>query len=394
MGKAKQVTRMTRPITVYTKAWLSGGAGLFAQELVTGMLDAGGQVIFIAPQAENDAFEVPRAGLARIRPRRELRHGSRLHRIVASILRVGGSYLGLARARLRTRIFVVTIPDPFVFSLPMLVLLRLSGARIIYVVHDPLPHAWKLPMRYRRIEDGSFQAMYSLSRALVVLSAAGGAVLSGAYRLGSRPVCVIEHGVFVLGHPTPAPGNGVLLLFGTLRRNKGIREAIAGVVAARAEGAQVRLVIAGAPDPVEADYWAQCEVLARAHPEAITLEIGYVEDSRLHDLIAVCDAFLLPYRDFNSQSGVAMLASSNARTVIASRAGGIGDLISDGMAAVPIEAPVDEAAVAAAVRAFAAVSAAEWNVRAMAYRAHTIEARAWPVIGKQYLDLAELVDSR
>lgn len=385
---------MTRPIAVYTKAWLSGGAGLFAQELVGGMLAAGGRVIFIAPQAENSEFEVPRAGMTRIRPRRELRHGSRLRRFAASLQRVGGSALGLLRARLRTRIFVVTIPDPFVFSLPMLMLLRLSGARIIYVVHDPLPHAWRLPARFRMIENASFQATYSLSRALVVLSRAGVAALSGAYRLGSRPVQVIEHGVFVMGDATPAPGHGTLLLFGTLRRNKGIREAIAGVVAARAKGARVRLIIAGAPDPIEAEYWAQCEVLARAHPDAVTLEIGYVEDCRLHDLIAACDAFLLPYRDFNSQSGVAMLASSNARTVISSRAGGIGDLIADGMAAVPIEAPVDEAAVAKAVIAFAAVPAAEWNQRAVAYRDHTMIARAWPVIGKQYIDLAAAVDVR
>lgn len=385
---------MTRPIAVYTKAWFSGGVGLFAQELVAGILDAGGRVIFIAPEAEKSEFEAPRVGLKRIKPQRELQQGSRLRRIMASFLRVGGSALGLARARLSTRIFIVSIPDPLVFSLPMLAFLRLTGARIIYVVHDPLPHAWRLSPRFRWIENASFQLMYSLSQALVVLSEAGRSTLSGAYQLGSRPVRVIEHGVFVLGDPTPAPGNGVLLLFGTLRRNKGIREAITGVATARAGGAQVRLIIAGGPDPIEADYWAQCEALARAHPDGVALEIGYVEDRRLHDLIATCDAFLLPYRDFNSQSGVAMLASSNARTVIASRAGGIGDLISDGMAAVPIEAPVDEAAVAAAVSAFALVSAAEWNARAMAYRAHTIEARAWPVIGKQYLDLAAALDER
>lgn len=389
----ERVTIMRRPIAVYTKTWRSGGAGLFAQELVTGMLDAGARVVFIAPEAENPAFEAPRPELIRIRPPRELQHGSRLRRILASLQRVGGSAIGLLKARLRTRVFLVTIPDPFVFSLPMLVLLRMTGARIIYIVHDPLPHAWRLPPRLRAVENGSFKAIYSLARALVVLSETGKSVLSGAYRLGARPIRVIEHGVFVRGDPIPAQGAGNLLLFGTLRRNKGIREAIGAVVAARAAGAAIRLVIAGAPDPIEADYWTQCEALARAHPDAITLEIGYVEDRRLEELIAECDAFLLPYRDFSSQSGVAMLASSNARSVIASRAGGIGDLISDGMAAVPIEAPVDEAAVASALRAFAAVPIAEWNRRAIDYRARTIESRAWLAIGKQYLAFAKEIDS-
>lgn len=376
-------------IAFYTKTWLSSGAGLFAQQLARGTADAGGDVVFVAPPAQDPAFEAPRRGLSRLASRREAQTGSRLARALASVGRVLSSAGNLARARMKARTFVVTIPDPLVFALPMLAMLRLSGARIIYVVHDPLPHAWKLPAALRKLENGSFAAAYKLSSALVVLSGSAASALASAYALGTRPIVVIEHGSFDLGLHSALPGAGRLLLFGTLRRNKGILEAIEGVIAARARGAAVTLLIAGAPDPIEPDYWAQCATLARQHPEAVTLEEGYVSDERLETLVTECDAFILPYRNFHSQSGVAMVAASNGRPVIASRAGGVGDLIDDGLAGVAIEEPVDGSAVADAIVAFASVTPAAWSEKAAAYQEKTNEKRAWPVIGGEYLDLAK-----
>lgn len=187
---------------------------------------------------------------------------------------------------------------------------------------------------------------------------------------------------------------GKLLVFGTLRRNKGILEAMQGLVEAHAGGAAVSLIIAGTPDPVEPDYWAQCEALAVQHTDAITVELGFVTDERLEALMNSSDAFLLPYRNFHSQSGVAMVAASNGRPVIASRAGGVGDLISDGMAGIAIEEPVDGPAVADAITAFAAAPAEDWWSKASEYRTRTNEARAWPVIGGQYLALAQSIESK
>ncbi|MEP9403998.1 glycosyltransferase family 4 protein [Sphingomonas sp. VNH70] len=376
-----------QPVALYTKTGISSGAGLFAQELAHGIVDAGGAVVFVAPPAENPRYDQPRPGLRRIASRAEQRHGPKWRRAASSILRMATGALGCLRARALTRTFIVTIPDPLVFALPLLAVLRLTGARIIYVVHDPVPHSWKLPPALRSVENGAFALAYRLSSALVVLSEAGAATLHGAYAVGSRPVVVIEHGTFALSAPSPAPGTGDLLLFGTLRRNKGVREAIEGVIEARARGCDVRLVVAGAPDPVEPDYWAGCEALARRHPEAVRLEIGYVSDERLEELLAAVDAMIMPYRDFASQSGVAMVAASNGRAIIAAPAGGIGDLIADGMAAQAIAQPVDAACVADAVVAFRARPVGEWNAAAMAYRDRIMATHAWPAIGARYLAL-------
>lgn len=207
------------------------------------------------------------------------------------------------------------------------------------------------------------------------------------YKVGARPVAVIPHGVFLLPETTPVPGEGRLLVFGTLRRNKGVRDAIEGVLAARGAGAAVTLTIAGAPDPVERAYWEACEPLARANPQAIRLSIGFVPQGELDALIEQSDALLLPYRDFHSQSGVAMLAASNARPVLATRSGGLGDLIAQGMPGVVIEPPGSSAEVAEAIRAFVQVPAAEWTGRAAAFRAKVMEDMGWEAIARRYIEL-------
>jgi glycogen(starch) synthase len=374
-------------LCVYTRSWRSAGAGLFAQGLVDGLVAVGAQVTFVCPPVEDARFEQPRDRLARIRPPRELvGRGSRVRRALVSLARIAGGVAGLAHARLRTRDFVVTIPDPLAIAVPVLALLRLSGARIYFVAHDPLPHAWMLPPALRRLEKATHGACYRLATAVVVLSEPSRVALKAAFPRLRRPVAVIDHGVFVMGEPTPLPGTGQLLAFGTIRRNKGMLEAIEGVASAAAAGAPVSLVVAGAPHRDDRAYAEQCAAAAAASP-AIDLRLGYVEDEALRGLFATSDALLMPYVDFHSQSGVAILAASNARPVIATPAGGIATLIAEGMPAEPVAQPVSAETVSAAVTGFLKTPATDWTRRALAYRDHMIEHRSWPAIAARYVAL-------
>lgn len=376
-------------LCVFTRAWRASGAGLFAQELVLGLLERGASVTFIAPPTESPRIETAQPGLIRWRQTRERGAGaSRPARIAASLARIAGGAILLARARRRNRIFVVSIPDPLVFAVPMLLLLRLSGARVIFVAHDPVPHAWKLPAPLRWLEMAAHGACYRLAATVVVLSEASREKLRSAFPTLRSPVAVIDHGVFMLDHPTPLPGAGQLLLFGTIRRNKGVAEAILGTIAAHARDPGVRLVVAGAPHPEDRDYCAECEALAARAPGCVDMRVGYVDDAALHRLFADSDALLLPYTSFFSQSGVAMLAASNARPVIATRAGGLDDLIAEGMPCATIFTPVTAEGVADAIARFRAEPAAVWRTRADTYRAFTLAERSWPVIARRYLDLA------
>lgn len=375
-------------LCVYTRAWRSGGAGLFAQQLVEGLVGEGAEVTYVCPRVDDARLETPRAGLRRIRPPRE-RGGDApaALRAAVSLARIAGGALGLARARWRNRVFVVSIPDPLGPAVAMLALLRLSGARILFVAHDPLPHGWALPRALRGLEIALHGACYRLASAVVVLSEASRVRLAGAFPRLRTPVTVIEHGVFVMGDPVSLPGDGCLLAFGTIRRNKGTLEAIEGVAAAAAGGAAVRLVVAGGAHRDDRTYADACAAAAAASP-AVEMRLGYVDDDALLALIARTDALVMPYGDFHSQSGVAILAASNARPVIATRAGGIATLIDEGMPAVVIEPPADAGAVADAVRRFAATPPGEWRARAARYRETMLATRSWPVIARQYIALA------
>lgn len=376
-------------ICVYTRAWRASGAGLFAQEMALGMVEAGAAVTYVAPPTANPAFEAPRAGLRRIRPVRE-RDGrsAKPVRAAFSLARMAGGALALLRARLSNRVFVVSIPDPLVVSVPVLWLLRLTGARIIFVAHDPLPHAWRLPARWRWLEIAIHGACYRLASTVVVLSEPSRDKLRAAFPALRTPVEVIEHGVFVLDRQTDLPGDGLVLAFGTLRRNKHVREAIEGVIRARARGVPVRLVIAGGIHPEDKGYAADCIALAETVPEAIDLQVGYVPDEALAGLIARVDALLMPYDAFFSQSGVALLAASNGRPVIATRAGGLATLIEEGMPGTVIAQPVTSDGVADAVERFFATDAATWRAKAGAYRQYALDRWSWAAIGRAYVALA------
>lgn len=380
------------PICLYTRAWRASGTGLFAQELVDGLLTSGAEVTFVSPVVDNAKMEQPRERLRRLRPVREIvGPAPRLVRAFRSLRRIFGSFVALFHARLYARTFIITIPDPLLLFLPILLLLRLTGARVIFIAHDPIPHGWRFPARWRGVEKASHGACYYLSNAVVVLSEASRQKLLESFPRLRVVVDVIEHGDFAFPQAAPIPGNGQLLAFGTVRRNKGVREAIEGCIAARRAGANVHLVVAGEVYREEPDYADECLALALTAPDAVTMQIGYVDDAALPNLIARSDALLMPYRDFFSQSGVALLAASNARPIIASEAGGITSLIQEGMPSTVIAPPVDSDSVANAILRHIATPAERWTELAMAYRLFTLERRSWPSLARRYAALANRI---
>ncbi len=378
-------------LCVYTRAWTSG-SGLFIREIVDALVDLGAQVTFVSPLVDAPAFEAPRPGLRRIRPMRELSGGHGIRRALRSLGRIAGAAAGLLRARVSNRVFIVSIPDPLVFSIPMLALLRLSGARIIFVAHDPVPHAWSLASRWRWLERAAHGACYHLASSVIVLSVPSRAKLQEVFPAVATPVEVIDHGVFVMGDPVAPPARGALLAFGTIRRNKCTLEAIGGVIAAHAAGADIRLLVAGEAHREDRAYADECLALARSAPGVVEMRIAFVDDADLPALIGACDALLMPYSTFFSQSGVALLAASNARPVIATDVGGIGTLLDEGMPAIRIAGEPTAAAVEKAVLAFAATPSPVWHDRALDYRRFTLERRAWPVVSARYLALARRLD--
>lgn len=380
-------------VCLSTKIWRSG-TGWFAQALAGALAEAGLRTAFVAPAAEPASREPVHPNLRRFVLSREIVvPAPRPARIRASLRRMAGGIAALARLRPTTRTFLFSIPEPLIVTLPVFAALRLTGARIVFIVHDPEPHAWRYRGVARRIERAGHALSYRLANHLVVLTPSAAQGLGRAFGVAAEKVSVIPHGPFTLDGVAPLPGQGRFLVFGTLRRNKGVLAAIGGVTLARRQGHDVRLVLAGEPHPDEPDYWRECEAAIRQDPEGFEVHRRFVPDEELPGILAGIDAFVLAYDGFQSQSGVGVLAAVNRRPVIGTRSGGLAELFDRGMAGETIEDPPSPEGVAAAIGRFRAVSAETWRLRAAEAAIRVTGGLSWPEIGRAYRALIERLEN-
>ena len=367
-----------------TKTWRSGAAWV-AQQTVQAIADQGIRISFIAPASEPASREPASSNLTRIvLPREDVRAVGRVQRIAASLSRVIGGLVAVLRERRHTRTFIFAIPDPLVFTIPLFILLRLSGAKIIFVVHDVMPHAWKFSGFMRRVEQRSHLLSYALSNRLVVLSRSLSLKLIDQFGFDARKIVVIPHGPFEIGAVSSCPGDGRFFTFGTFRRNKSILETIEAVLLARRTDPEVTLTLAGEAHAQEPEYWQECLAAIGQCPEAFDLKEGFLPDSELPAYVARIDAFILAYREFSSQSGVGILAAFSQRPVIGTGSGGLSELYDAVLCGVRVQEPVTAATIAAAILAFRATPIAEWRAQASVAVESLSATISWQAIGASY----------
>ncbi|WP_428152571.1 glycosyltransferase family 4 protein [Brevundimonas sp.] len=341
----------------------------------------------VAPPPEAAGFVVSHPDVVQMRTPRGLGgRGSMAARVVATVRRMASGVGQVLKARLRTRRFIITAAEILPVTLPLVAVLRLSGARVVVVVHDPTPHVGRNAL-IGALERLMLKALYGLASEIVVLSGSTRRALCDGYRLRSETISVIPEGMPTLDAP-PLNGSRRLLLFGTIRANKMVTEAVQAVELAREAGVDVQLTIAGPASQGEEAYFASVAERASGKPY-IRTELGYVDDARVAGLFAECDALLLPYRNFESHSGVALLAAAGRRPVIATTSGGITDLFREGMAGVEIEDCTPQA-IATAIERFFAHPASYWVTRAEAAKVGLEGRYSWAAAGERYLALRSM----
>ncbi|MBR0737664.1 glycosyltransferase family 4 protein [Bradyrhizobium liaoningense] len=368
-----------------TKTWRAGAAWV-TQMTAQAIAEQGASVAMIAPLAEPSTREPRHPNLVRILVGRELTEGGTgLTRALASLRRVVGTWWAVCRMRARTRTYVFSIPDPLIFTLPLLILLRLSGARVIFLVHDAVPHAFRFGGVLRSVELAAHKLSYHLANLLVVMTRALRDELVEKLGFSSAKIVVVPHGAFKIEPVAPCPGSGRLFMFGTFRRNKSVLEAIKAVILVRRSDPGVSLVLAGEPHPHELDYWQECQGAMLMDPTAFDVKVGFLPDEELPARIANVDAFLLAYRDFNSQSGVGVLAGLAGRPVIGTRAGGLSELFDDGLSGIQIEGPPSPESIARAIQAFRVQPIDHWRHLASNAALKLEAVLSWNAISMRYL---------
>lgn len=203
--------------------------------------------------------------------------------------------------------------------------MKRTGARLAATVHNVVPHRYRIPL-LRPATDALAHAGWRSCDALFVHSAGLRDRLASLLGPGSPPILVSPHGSWSVAAVVEA---GVqqrlqartLLLFGVQRRNKGAEVALDAL----AQLPGFRLVIAGAfSEPGLLD-----EVRARVASGSLPVEIvdRYLTEEEVAACYGEATLAVLPYTDFQAESGVLHLAVSHRVPLVVSDVGALGESV-------------------------------------------------------------------
>ncbi|MDA8019273.1 MAG: glycosyltransferase family 4 protein [Thermoanaerobaculia bacterium] len=142
-------------------------------------------------------------------------------------------------------------------------------------------------------------------------------------------------------------GSEVALFFGYLREYKGLDVLLEAWRSVRELRPRARLVIAG--DPVQLPAGRRRDLEDEARRLGAVCRFEYVPFSEVRRYFAVADVLVMPYRRI-SQSGVLFLALSLGVPVVATRVGGLPEILDDGDSALLVPPEVPEALAEAILR--------------------------------------------
>jgi glycosyltransferase involved in cell wall biosynthesis len=175
-------------------------------------------------------------------------------------------------------------------------------------------------------------------------------------------VRLTDHGMILAGDAQCEPGDGFrALMFGRMEAYKGLDVLLRAITDLAGRGCMIDLEMAGSGPELD-----RLENSFRAMPH-VRVDNRFVSSAVLIEKIRAADCVLLPYLDA-TQSGVLAAAFANGRFVIASRVGGLSDLVEHGVNGLLVP-PGDADALAEALRIVAGDPALRRRLRAGARRA-------------------------
>lgn len=213
-----------------------------------------------------------------------------------------------------------------------LALLRMYGVRLVWTVHNLLPHE----QRHPRLDWLLRRIVVGLSHGIIVHGDTARRQVMNTWK-PKRPgrITVIPHSHYIGSYPNDvsraaarerlALGDTevVFLLLGALRPYKGVLELMGAFRRLAAD--HTVLVIAGRP--LNQGFAREIET-ARANSDRIRFHPGFVRDDDVQVYMSAADVVVLPYRHVLS-SGAALLAMSFGKPCIAPAIGCLADVLDD-----------------------------------------------------------------
>lgn len=219
--------------------------------------------------------------------------------------------------------------------LTLAVLTRLRRRRLITTVHNVNPH------EPSRLASAFTRVLCALSHRVIVHTPRSLDALHNSYGIPRRRIRVISHGPLTppypphttraqaretLGLPSDA---AVILVFGAIRRYKGLDIASRAFDLVSGRAGHARLLVAGVP------WGASKDIESLTASPKIIAHLRYIPEQAMADYFLASDLAILPYLRFSGQSGIGMMALSFALPLIVSDVGGLPELVSDRDSVVP-----------------------------------------------------------
>ena len=376
-----------------------GGLGRHVGALATHLAAAGHDVVVLSRQPTGtDAVTHPTTdrvvdGVRVVRVAEDPPHLEFTSDLVAWTLGLGHALVRAALPLLRDWRPDVVHAHDWLVAHAAVTLRDLAGVPLMATIHatEAGRHGGWLSVPLNRQVHSVEWWLANAADALVTCSRAMREEVAGLFDVDPDGITVLHNGIDPAGWSVPTAsatdrrcrptsgrrpahiGSPTLVTFGRLEWEKGIQDVIAALPAIRRAHPGTRLAVAG--NGSHAAWLAQRARAARVR-RAVTM-LGHVDDAALVALLARASAVVLPSR-YEPFGIVALEAAAVGAPLVASRAGGLGEVVLDGVTGLSFD-PGDVAGCAAAV--VAALDDPDAAVR----RAGTARARlatdfAWPAI--------------
>lgn len=203
---------------------------------------------------------------------------------------------------------------------------------VVLTVHDIIPHYKRFVSR-----DSFMQKNLQFPHHLIVHFENGKKQLIERWKVNEDKIDVIPHGIIPLQNQismTEArnklglPDNRkILLFFGNIRQNKGLNVLLKSMQEVARYNPSALLAIAGSL-PRDDSFQSYSDLMEKLNlSEHVNTFIEYIPEGEVDIFFSACDMVVLPYQQFESQSGVLLRAYAHKKPVAASNVGAMGEII-------------------------------------------------------------------
>ena len=222
-------------------------------------------------------------------------------------------------------------------------LFKLRRKPVIFTVHNVSGHdssrCYKIASRL----------LFKLGDHFIVHTKKNLQQLTACYGIANQDISVIPHGSLdfqvcdqidplkVRAELGVSPNHKVVLLFGAIRPYKGINTAIEAFSHVLKAVPDAILLVAGKLWQSWDSYQLAIERLGI--DKAVKSYLEYIPSGDVHKYFEAADLVILPYEQFDSQSGVGSTAVSFRKPMIVTNVGGLPDLVPDPRWVVPAKRP-------------------------------------------------------